>query len=357
MVGMGDLAIDKLAQRLATLKEAAASAAKQPRLGTGRNSRFLRANRAVLKGTEASAQEPVEGEEEVALSLGLLTETDGRAGRVSVFDRFHSVMAWKPTGWTFTQGSGGQVASCSDEADVMAALGCGQDEPTLSQGTLSLLSRELSSAAKSPGLLAHVAAGTPPSPGAVPGARSMLRGVAEQRKAATVLLPTGFASGGVRVTAAQRGGGARARHPAWFLGPAVAAGQASGGTQVTQLGIPTTQDTQREADEATPPTQVPPGAPGTGGTSRPARVLAGDMSRSRLGGSLPRTVQAAHEFRGGVTLYGVPYSEHSSFRELREAVKWLGARRVVPTVNARNADQARELVQALTGASAQGAVG
>jgi DNA cross-link repair 1A protein len=31
-------------------------------------------------------------------------------------------------------------------------------------------------------------------------------------------------------------------------------------------------------------------------------------------------------------LYGVPYSEHSSFRELRAFVAGLPARRVVPTV-------------------------
>ncbi|CAM9241294.1 unnamed protein product, partial [Phaeothamnion confervicola] len=35
---------------------------------------------------------------------------------------------------------------------------------------------------------------------------------------------------------------------------------------------------------------------------------------------------------GGMVLYGVPYSEHSSFVELRDCVRYFGARRVVPTV-------------------------
>ena len=47
-------------------------------------------------------------------------------------------------------------------------------------------------------------------------------------------------------------------------------------------------------------------------------------------------------------LYGVPYSEHSSFRELRAFVAAVPARRIVPTVGGGGGDTARRLVAQLT---------
>ena len=51
---------------------------------------------------------------------------------------------------------------------------------------------------------------------------------------------------------------------------------------------------------------------------------------------------------GKVTLHEVPYSEHSSFEELRTCLRDLQPLKVVPTVNAGSKEKVRALLQALS---------
>lgn len=55
--------------------------------------------------------------------------------------------------------------------------------------------------------------------------------------------------------------------------------------------------------------------------------------------------------RGGITLYGIPYSEHSSFTELQDCVNFFQPQTIVPTVNCRNSAEAEETVRQLRGSS------
>ncbi|KAK9812991.1 hypothetical protein WJX72_006870 [[Myrmecia] bisecta] len=51
--------------------------------------------------------------------------------------------------------------------------------------------------------------------------------------------------------------------------------------------------------------------------------------------------------KGTLIVYQVPYSEHSSFRELREFVAWLQPRRIIPSVGNDSGPKARDMVAAL----------
>ena len=64
---------------------------------------------------------------------------------------------------------------------------------------------------------------------------------------------------------------------------------------------------------------------------------------------MEKALGVSRQEKGPLVIYGVPYSEHSSFSELREMVKLVGARQVVPTVNGGNPQRVREMLQLLSG--------
>jgi len=86
------------------------------------------------------------------------------------------------------------------------------------------------------------------------------------------------------------------------------------------------------------------GATGRGGWGGGARGGA-------KGEGVSRALGVTREEKGPLVLYGVPYSEHSSFPEMRAMVELLRPGRVVPTVNARNPQRRAEMLALLAAPS------
>ena len=58
--------------------------------------------------------------------------------------------------------------------------------------------------------------------------------------------------------------------------------------------------------------------------------------------------QTKRQKRGALIQYAVPYSEHSSFKELREFVRFLKPRAILPHVGNDRGENAARMVRALT---------
>lgn len=69
---------------------------------------------------------------------------------------------------------------------------------------------------------------------------------------------------------------------------------------------------------------------------------AGDGANQSVLGDAPNWAKGVGRSRASdhAVVYSVPYSEHSSFSELQEFVRWARPARLVPTVNARSKEQA-----------------
>ena len=71
-------------------------------------------------------------------------------------------------------------------------------------------------------------------------------------------------------------------------------------------------------------------------------------SAGRVQSGVEKALGVNREEKGPLVIYGVPYSEHSSFSELRSLVKLVRAGSIVPTVNCHSAEQRKALVKLLT---------
>ena len=91
------------------------------------------------------------------------------------------------------------------------------------------------------------------------------------------------------------------------------------------------------------------GAQGRGGRLGAGSTGPTGPAGGRVGGGVEKALGVSRQEKGPLVIYGVPYSEHSSFSELREMVKLVGARQVVPTVNGGNPQRVREMLQLLSG--------
>uniref|UniRef100_UPI00359028BF uncharacterized protein isoform X1 n=2 Tax=Myxine glutinosa TaxID=7769 RepID=UPI00359028BF len=76
-----------------------------------------------------------------------------------------------------------------------------------------------------------------------------------------------------------------------------------------------------------------------------SRVVAFRPTGWTIKGGNPTMDNVYSNVRGKVSLYGIPYSEHSSFSELRRFVQWLRPRRIIPTVNVSNERARRAMME------------
>ena len=67
-----------------------------------------------------------------------------------------------------------------------------------------------------------------------------------------------------------------------------------------------------------------------------------DNARSRPGELLSKKT------KGSDVIYGCPYSEHSSFDQLQDCVRYLNPRRIIPTVNCSSAAKVQEQLALLS---------
>jgi DNA cross-link repair 1A protein len=89
-------------------------------------------------------------------------------------------------------------------------------------------------------------------------------------------------------------------------------------------------------------------AGGATGSGRSYEGRSGNGPAQRQQSGAEKALGVNREERGSCVMYGVPYSEHSSFSELRGLVSLIKAQSIVPTVNCGSAEQRKSLVKLLT---------
>jgi hypothetical protein len=270
--------------------------------------------------TATPARLPQQGDAASALMAGARVAAAAAAAAAAApryGPRFHSVVAFRPTGWAHAPagtaprpGRGAAAARASSAAGVGGGGGGGADQEGFVEATQ----------------------------GPRKSAATMDRGgLADEDDGEDDIFDDGDADGA---------GGAAAAAAAHGDGSTVEVRRA--GVEVVMVAAPASA----------------PGPGGGGGAPVPVRVTV-QVRGSRTGAA----IRSAHDVAvaavpvgpgagssssslfpgGGVTLYSVPYSEHSSFTELRACVRELEPLAIVPTVNCRSNEDCKRLTALLKG--------